>query len=56
MTTSSPPFFFKAEGMLYWFITLVNNVSTELSVEIAARHKQYEYYRDTLLSFKEKVS
>jgi type I restriction enzyme S subunit len=38
------------------FDRLTNDISVGLPAEIAARHKQYEYYRDTLLSFKEKVS
>jgi type I restriction enzyme S subunit len=38
------------------FDKLTNDISVGLPAEIAARHKQYEYYRDTLLSFKEKVS
>ena len=35
------------------FETLCNDISTGLPAEIAARQKQYEYYRDKLLSFKE---
>ena len=35
------------------FDTLCNDLSTGLPAEIEARHKQYEYYRDRLLSFKE---
>ena len=35
------------------FDTLCNDLSTGLPAEIEARHKQYEYYRDKLLSFKE---
>ncbi|MEG1278381.1 MAG: restriction endonuclease subunit S [Cellulosilyticaceae bacterium] len=35
------------------FETLCNNISTGLPAEIAARQKQYEYYRDKLLTFKE---
>ena len=31
-----------------------SDLSTSLTVEIAARQKQYEYYRDKLLSFKRK--
>ena len=30
---------------------LCNDISTGLPAEIAARRKQYEYYRDKLLSF-----
>ena len=32
---------------------LVNDISEGLPAEIAARQKQYEYYRDKLLTFKE---
>ena len=35
------------------FDTLCNDLSSGLPAEIAARQKQYEYYRDKLLSFKE---
>ena len=38
------------------FDALVNDITQGLPAEIAARRKQYEYYRDKLLSFKEKVS
>lgn len=38
------------------FDTLVNDISNGLPAEIEARRKQYEYYRDKLLSFKEKVA
>lgn len=34
------------------FDALVNDISTGLPAEIAARKKQYEYYRNQLLSFK----
>ncbi|MBD5164422.1 restriction endonuclease subunit S [Helicobacter sp.] len=37
------------------FDTLVNDLSKGIPAEIAARRKQYEYYREKLLSFKEKV-
>lgn len=33
--------------------TLVNDSSIGLPAELTARHKQYEYYRDRLLTFKE---
>lgn len=33
------------------FDNLVNDLSSGLPAEIAARRKQYEYYRDKLLSF-----
>ena len=35
------------------FDTLCNDLSAGLPAEIEARRKQYEYYRDKLLSFKE---
>lgn len=34
------------------FDTLCNNISAGLPAEIEARQKQYAYYRDKLLSFK----
>lgn len=40
-------------NLLNRFNTLCNDLSTGLPAEIAARQKQYEYYRDKLLSFKE---
>ena len=36
------------------FDTLVNDIKQGLPAEISARRKQYEYYRDKLLTFKEK--
>ena len=36
------------------FDKLCNDLSEGLPAEIAARQKQYEYYRDKLLTFKEK--
>lgn len=36
------------------FDALVNDISTGLPAEIASRRKQYEHYRDRLLSFPEK--
>lgn len=36
------------------FDTLTNDITTGLPAEIAARRKQYEYYRDQLLTFQEK--
>jgi type I restriction enzyme S subunit len=36
------------------FDMLVNNITQGLPAEIEARRKQYEYYRDKLLTFKEK--
>lgn len=35
--------------------TICNDSEAGLPAEIAARHKQYEYYRDKLLTFKRKV-
>ena len=35
------------------FFNLCNNLTSGLPAEIAARQKQYEYYRDKLLTFKE---
>lgn len=40
-------------GILDKFDALVNDLTSGLPAEIAARRKQYEYYRDKLLSFKE---
>ena len=36
------------------FDNLCNDISQGLPAEIEARQKQYEYYRDKLLTFKEK--
>ena len=36
------------------FDALVNDLSSSIPAEIEARRKQYEYYRDKLLAFKEK--
>ncbi len=38
------------------FDAMVHDIKTGLPAEIAARQKQYEYYRDQLLSFKEAES
>ncbi len=38
------------------FDLLVNDISEGLPAEIEARRKQYEYYRDKLLKFKEKAA
>ena len=35
------------------FDALVNDLSVGLPAELAARRKQYEYYRDRLLTFEE---
>ena len=40
-------------SILKRFDTLCNDLSEGLPAEIEARRKQYEYYRDKLLSFKE---
>ncbi|MBD5470929.1 MAG: restriction endonuclease subunit S [Lachnospiraceae bacterium] len=40
-------------SVLDHFDTLCNDLSDRLSAEIEARQKQYEYYRDKLLTFKE---
>ena len=37
------------------FDNLCNDLSSGLPAEIEARQKQYEYYRDKLLTFKEKA-
>ncbi len=37
------------------FDALVNDISVGLPAELNARRKQYEYYRDKLLTFKEKI-
>lgn len=38
------------------FDTLVNDISQGLPAETEARQKQYKYYRDKLLAFKEKAA
>ena len=38
------------------FDTLCNDISAGLPAEIEARQKQYEYYRDKLLTFKELIA
>ncbi len=35
------------------FDALVNDLRVGLPAELSARHKQYEYYRDRLLTFDE---
>lgn len=40
-------------GLLDRFDALVNDISIGLPAELVARRKQYEYYRDRLLSFEE---
>ncbi|MFV0617792.1 restriction endonuclease subunit S [Megasphaera sp. WILCCON 0056] len=46
----------KIVGILNCFEKICNDLSTDLPAEIEARQKQYEYYRDKLLTFKEKQS
>lgn len=43
-------------ALLDKFDALVNDLSVGLPAELAARRKQYEYYRDQLLTFKEIVA
>lgn len=43
----------KTAEILDHFDALVNDLSIGLPAELAARRKQYEYYRDKLLTFKE---
>lgn len=43
----------RAVDVLEAMTALVNDLSSGLPAEIAARRKQYEYYRDKLLTFKE---
>ena len=45
----------KAVNILDRFDKLCNDLSSGLPAEIEARQKQYEYYRDKLLTFKEKA-
>ena len=54
----TPPFnqVKKIVDILTRFDKLCNDISEGLPAEIAARQKQYEYYRDKLLTFKEKIS
>ena len=40
---------------LDYFYDLCNDLTSGLPAEIEARQRQYEYYRDKLLTFKEKV-
>ena len=44
----------KVVEILNRFDALCHDISSGLPAEIEARKKQYEYYRDKLLSFKEK--
>lgn len=43
----------RVADLLDKFDTLVNDLSVGLPAELAARRKQYEYYRDKLLTFEE---
>lgn len=54
----APPLFEQARivSILDRFDTLCNDLTSGLPAEIEARRKQYEYYRDKLLTFKEKAS
>ena len=42
-------------NILIKFDALCNDLTSGLPAEITARQKQYEYYRDKLLTFREKV-
>lgn len=44
----------KIANILDNFLQLTNDITSGLPAEIEARHKQYEYYRDKLLTFKRK--
>lgn len=46
----------RVADLLDKFDTLVNDLSVGLPAELAARRKQYEYYRDKLLTFEEAVA
>lgn len=46
----------KTVAILDKFDSLVNDLNVSLPAELAARRIQYEYYRDHLLTFKEKVT
>ena len=45
----------KIASILDRFYTLTNDITAGLPAEIEARRKQYEYYRDQLLTFKQKA-
>lgn len=40
---------------LDYFDSICNDINAGLPAEIEARHKQYEYYRDKLLTFPQKA-
>ncbi len=44
----------KVATILDRFESLCNDITSGLPAEIEARQKQYEYYRDKLLTFKKK--
>ena len=46
----------KLSGLLDNFDILTNDITEGLPAEIETRRKQYEYYRDKLLTFKELVN
>ena len=43
----------KYADILDGFYSALNQLQSELPAEIESRQKQYEYYRDKLLTFKE---
>ena len=45
----------RVTAILDKFYAICNDLSSGLPAEITARQKQYEYYRDKLLTFKERV-
>ena len=45
----------KIADLLDHFHKLCSDITEGLPAEIEARQKQYEYYRDKLLTFKERV-
>lgn len=55
ITIPVPPLPIQEEivSILDRFDALCNDLTSNLSAEIEARKKQYEYYRDKLLTFKE---
>ncbi len=55
-TVPIPPLEVQAKivSILDRFDTLCNDLTQGLPAEIAARKKQYEYYRDKLLTFRRK--
>ena len=46
----------KIVELLDIFDSVCNDITSGLPAEIEARHKQYVYYRDKLLTFKEKTA